>query len=190
MESTQLEEFRSILSKSKLFADVFDRTAGLKLPNWYIAAGILSQTVWNHLHGFESDANIKDIDLVYFDPDTSYEAEDKYIQRGKDLFEDLQVDVEIRNQARVYLWYEDHFGISIPPYHSVEDAISSWPTTITCIGITKDCFNIEKVYSTFGLNDLLNMIVRPNKRMVTKQMYESKAERWQSTWPKLKILPW
>lgn len=88
------------------------------MPNWYIAAGILSQTVWNHLHGFESDANIKDIDLVYFDPDTSYEAEDKYIQRGKDLFGDLQVDVEIRNQARVYLWYEDHFGI-ITFHHTI-----------------------------------------------------------------------
>jgi hypothetical protein len=188
MESTQLEEFRSILSKSKLFADVFDRTAGLKLPNWYIAAGILSQTVWNHLHGFESDANIKDIDLVYFDPDTSYEAEDKYIQRGKDLFEDLQVDVEIRNQARVYLWYEDHFGISIPPYHSVEDAISSWPTTITCIGITEQ-FD-SKVFAPFGLDDLFNMVIRPNKCMVTKQMYKAKANRWKETWPKLTVLPW
>lgn len=188
MPTSQLEEFRSILTKSKLFVDVYSRIPELRLPNWYIAAGILSQTVWNYLHNFELDAHIKDIDLVYFDSDTSYEAEDKFIQFGKSLFQDIPVVVEIRNQARVHLWYHEHFGIHIPAYKSVEDGISSWPTTITCIGITEQ-FD-SKVFAPFGLDDLFNMVIRPNKCMVTKQMYKAKANRWKETWPKLTVLPW
>jgi hypothetical protein len=58
---------------------------------------------------------IKDYDVFYFDDeDLSWEAEDTVIQRSKVLFEDLDVAIEIKNQARVHLWYEQRFGCSYP----------------------------------------------------------------------------
>jgi uncharacterized protein len=46
------------------------------------------------------------------------------------------------------------------------------------------------VYAPFGLTDLLNMIVRPNKMQITRELYEAKTERWTRLWPKLQRLPW
>ena len=60
------------------------------MPNWYLGAGGVVQTVWNMKHGFDPEHGIKDYDLVYYDAnDTSYEGEDVFIQKGKELFKDI-----------------------------------------------------------------------------------------------------
>ncbi len=133
---------------------------------------------------------IKDYDLVYYDANNaSYEAEDNFIRKGKNLFKDISVLVEIRNQARVHLWYEKRFGKPIDQYKSVEEAISTWPTTATSIGVRKNGINFQ-VYAPFGLDDLLGMIVRANKAKITEKIYQDKVDRWVKIWPNLKIIPW
>jgi uncharacterized protein len=172
---------------------IFDQAKELNMPNWYLGAGGVAQTVWNVLHRFDPENGIKDYDLVYFnDSDLSYEAEDAFIKKGEEIFKDISVPVEIRNQARVHLWYEKHFGappVPLKPYRSVEEAIDQWPTTATAMGIRKEEESI-KVYAPFGLDDMLNMIVRANKVKITKQIYLDKVNRWISVWPKLKIVSW
>ena len=60
-------------------------------------------------------SDIRDYDLFYFDDsDLSWEAEDRAIRRCAALFADLGVTVELRNQARVHLWYEMRFGHPSP----------------------------------------------------------------------------
>jgi hypothetical protein len=34
------------------------------------------------------------------------------------------------------------------------------------------------------------MIVRPNKTLVSRDVYEKKAQRWKSEWPMLEVIPW
>jgi uncharacterized protein len=156
------------------------------MRNWYLGAGCIAQTVWNELHSFPSEKYIKDYDLVYFDDsDLSYEAENAFIQQGTSLFKGLGVKVEIRNQARVHLWYQNRFGKPLEyldssgkgndVYMSVEDAISTWPTTATSIGVRFAEGKKFNVYAPFGLDDLLNMIVRPNKRGVPEEVYLEKG---------------
>jgi hypothetical protein len=41
------------------------------------------------------------------------------------LFPDT--DWDVKNQAAVHLWYERRFGYAVPPLHSVEDAVATWP---------------------------------------------------------------
>ncbi len=161
------------------------------MPHWYLGAGCIAQTVWNARHGFDLDSHILDYDLVYFDPcDTSYEAEDAYVRRARELFPDLRSPVEVRNQARVHLWHEEHFGYRIQPYRSVEHAINSWPTTATSVGIRLKNEWQFTVYAPYGLNDLLGMIVRPNKTQITREIYLRKVERWTKIWDKLTVVPW
>lgn len=186
---TNEQKLIEIVLKSELINTLLNRIPKLKLPNWYLGAGCISQTVWNYYHGFDLIHGIKDCDLVYFDPDTSYEAEDVFIQQGKRLFGDLPIEVEIRNQARVHLWYADHFGQSIRPFKSVEDGIRSWPTTSTTVGLNKTGEEIN-VFAPFGLDDLLAMTIRPNKVQTTKANYEQKIKRWCDTWPQLTVIPW
>ena len=160
------------------------------MPNWYLGAGGIVQTVWNIQHGFNPESGIRDYDLVYYDAgDTSYEAEDVFIQKGKKMFKDIPILVEIRNQARVHFWYEKHFGRPIDQYASVEEAISTWPTTATSIGVRKEKGRFQ-VYTPFGLDDLFDMTVRANKVKITEKIYQDKVDRWIKVWPKLNVVPW
>ncbi len=182
----QIALLQKIIGQNEVIQNILKLAPTLEMPNWYLGAGCISQTVWNFLSGFSLSQHIKDFDLVYFDSsDLSYEAEDFYIQKAKDL----EIPVEIRNQARVHLWYEKHFGYQIKPYVSVEDAINRWPTTATCVGV-KSVNGGLLVYAPYGLNDLAGMTVRPNKIQITKEIYEKKVSRWKKIWQKLTIIPW
>jgi hypothetical protein len=187
---SQVTYLETALIKSATIREVLALVPGLGLPNWYLGAGAVAQTVWNELHGFPADTGIKDADIVYFDPDTSYPAEDAFIQRAKQVLGSLAIEPEVRNEARVHLWYEQKFGQPIRPYSSTEDAINTWPTTATAIGVRRDPSGEFIVYAPYGLNDLLGMIVRPNKGQITQEIYERKAQRWQAIWPGLRVVPW
>ena len=181
----------STLVRNNVLAEILDRAPGLWLPNWYLGAGCIAQTVWNELHGFPPTANIKDYDLVYFDSsDFSGEAEEAHARDAQKLLQDLKVEIDVANEARVHLWYSDHFGYAIKPYSSVEDGIASWPSTATAIGVRKEKSGSFTIYSPFGLTDLFGMIVRPNKRQITKEIYAAKVQRWAKCWPKLEVVVW
>lgn len=183
--------FESCLRASPAIDQILRRTPELGFREWYLGAGCIAGTVWNALHGFEVTAHIKDFDLVYFDAeDPSYAAEDEYIRRARSMFRDLPAPLEIRNEARVHLWYADRFGKEIDPYPSLDAAIASWPTTATSIGVRRSADGTLVTYAPFGLEDVMGMIVRPNKALVTREVYESKVTRWATCWPRLTITPW
>lgn len=186
----QLSVLREILFKSEAFIQIFETAPMLKLPNWYVGAGFISQTVWNALSGFPLLQNIKDVDLVYFDnDDLTEEGENKTADMATQLFKGLPIEFDVINQARVHVWYEGYFGYPIAPYQSVEAAINTWPTTATATAIRNE--NGEfKVYAPFGLNDLLGMIARPNKVQITEEIYLTKVNRWKTAWPNLKVVSW
>ena len=96
----------------------------------------------------------------------------------------------MKNQARVHLWYENKFGFPIKPYNSLESAIDSWPTTANALGIRLEQNESYKIYAPYDLDDLFTMVVRPNKLMITREIFENKAKKWKSKWPNLKIVPW
>jgi uncharacterized protein len=128
---------------------------------------------------------------VYFDAaDTSFAAEDARIQVAASLFADLPVPVELRNQARVHLWYERRFGRRIAPYTSSADAIEHWPTTATSIGVRFEPDGRAVVHAPFGFDDIFDMVVRPNQRQVPREVYQAKAARWSACWPRLRVIPW
>jgi hypothetical protein len=92
--------------------------------------------VWNVASGQPPEAGILDYDLAYFDAaDLSWAAEDAVIQAGHQVFGDLSAPVQIRNQARVHLWYPEKFGISCPPHESTETAIDTYEATAACLGL-------------------------------------------------------
>ena len=139
---------------------------------------------------YELMNGISDIDFVYYDnSDLSSENENSTIEYIKKVIEPCPIQLDIKNQARVHLWYKEHFGYDIKPYISIEDAINSWPTTATSIGIRLENEKI-KVYAPFGLNDLFGMIVRANKAQITEEIYIQKVNKWKTKWPSLTIIPW
>jgi hypothetical protein len=168
---------------------VLDRAPALGLQDWWLTAGVLFQTVWNSLTGRPPGTGIRDADLFYFDPDTSWEAEDVVIRAGATLFADLPVPVEIRNEARVHLWYAERFGVPAPAFTSCTDAVDCFAAVCCAVAVTLE-EGRPRVYAPFGFDDLFGLVVRPNRRLAPRHVYEAKAARWQQVWPELTVLPW
>ncbi len=187
---TQQTDFlKSILLKSEKIKLILQRLEKAGLEDYYLAAGSINQTVFNYLHNYPLDNGINDYDIVYYDDDVSYEKEDLVIKKINNLLADLNIKLDIKNQARVHLWYEKKYGHDIGANKSTEEAISKWGTTVTCIGV-RLINNKLIIYAPYGLDDLFNMIIRPNKKYFIKKDYDIKTKRWKSIWPKLNIIPW
>jgi hypothetical protein len=94
---------------------LLERLPELGLADAWLVSGSVFQTVWNALTGRAPDYGIKDYDIFYFDANTPWDAEDANIRRVAAAVSDISVSVEVRNQARVHLWYPNKFGIAYPP---------------------------------------------------------------------------
>jgi uncharacterized protein len=187
----QLAALRTTLAANEPLLAVLDRAATLDLPGWYLTAGCLFQTVWNVVTGRPPTSGIKDYDLFYFDgADLGWDAENTVIRAGEEAFRDLPVTVEIRNEARVHLWYEDRFGVPCPPHTSTEAAIDSFAATTCCLGVRQHGDGRWRVYAPHGLSDVFNLVVRPNPVLAPREVYETKTSRWREHWPELTVLPW
>ena len=130
------------------------------------------------------------MDWVYFDEqDLSTESEKRTEQIVRRHFADIPLKFDVKNQARVHIWYKDKFGYEIKPYDSIESAIKTWPTTATSVAITSSASG-RKLFAPFGLADLMSLTARPNKAQITESIYLAKVERWKKCWPSLKVINW
>ena len=137
-----------------------------------------------------SYTHLSDVDLVYFDDvDLSYEAEELIVDEVRRRFSHLPVAIDVKNQARVHLWYQDYYGYALKPYDSLESAIDSWPTTASAVGVRMERGEFI-VYAPYGLNDMFGQIVRPHKTQITEKTYRHKCEKWLAKWDSLTIMEW
>ena len=185
----QIVILKKILMKNKDLVSILKVLESIGIDNCYVGAGSINQTVFNYYHGYQFNYGIKDYDVVYFDEDLSYEKEDKVIKVIKNRLGILSDMVDVKNEARVHLWYNEKYQIKREPYSSVEDAIASWGATITCVGVRMKNGKLE-VYAPYGLEDIFGMIIRPVKKDFSKEKYDERAIRWQKKWPMLKKIEW
>src|SRR5262245_65335304 len=106
VSAVQIDALRGMLARNRALCALLERAPALHLPNWYLGAGCVAQSVWNVLSGFPPGQHIRDYDLVYYDgSDLSPQAEENLQRRAADLASDLDVRLDVKNQARVHLWY-------------------------------------------------------------------------------------
>ena len=186
----QIELLTKILAENHPLFNVIEGANRIGLKDYYIGAGCIAQTVWNYQLGLELTHGISDIDFAYYDSsDLSFEEESTAIDQITHAIGACEIKLDIKNQARVHLWYKDHFGYDIAPYPSLESAINTWPTTATAVGVRLERGKL-KVYAPFGLNDLFGMIVRANKTQITEEIYLRKVKKWREKWPGITVMPW
>ncbi len=129
-------------------------------------SGAIYQPVLNRLTGRPLDYGIKDYDLGYFDrSDLSYDAEDAVIRRVKVAFDEpLRSMVEVRNQARVHLWFEAKFGESYAPLSCTAEALERFASATFSVGVGLEPDDRLHIEAPFGLADLFALRVVPNPR--------------------------
>ncbi len=183
------DEFLSIIWNTPELRHVLEIARDLDLPEWRIVAGALYNRIWNHLTARPAMHGIKDIDLIYFDPDTSWEAEDRVISAGTVAFP-AEPPVEIRNQARVHLWYEDHFGIPYPKLTRADQAIDHYACLTHCVGLRLERDGRLDLYAPHGLEMIYQMRLVPNPILPNRETHARKGARQKTHWPELTIEPW
>ena len=160
-----------------------------ELSDAWVGAGVIFQNVWNVIHGFELNDHIKDIDVFYWDnTDLSWQAENKQINQLKKSLSNINIAIDVKNIARVHLWYEQRFAIKKSPYKSVQESIATWPVIGACMAVRMNKGQLEFI-APYGFQDMFSMRVRPNKVLVNKEIYQSKALIWQQQWPMLFVEP-
>ncbi len=182
-------EFNDIIRTNPTNCEILDRLPQLNVPDTWLVSGALFQTAWNHQTGRAPAYGIKDYDVLYLDAeDLSWEGEDKVIKRAERLFQDVPAEVEIRNQARVHLWYEKKFAMPYPALKSCKAAIDRFLSPACMVGLRSDGTETGELYAPYGLNDIEHMIVRPNPSAnFNWDRFMDKARRWQSAWPEIRI---
>jgi len=163
----------------------------VNLPQWRLVAGCIYQTVWNSLTDRPPATGINDYDLIYFDGrDLSKEAENAVELQVREFLPDLPAPVEVRNQARVHLWFEDYFGIPYAPLSCADEAIDRYASKTHAVGIRLTEDGLLDVYAPFGLEDIFAMIIRPNYALPNRPTHDRKGGRAKEIWPELKVLEW
>jgi len=180
--------FLSLALANETNRTILDRLPDLNLPDAWLVSGSLFQAAWNGLTGRTPDYGIKDDDIFYFDPDTSWEAEDRAIARARALFAQFDIEVELRNQARVHLWYPQKFGMPYPPLTCATDGIDRFLAPACMVGV-QTAEGGWRTYAPFGFDDIAKMTVRPNPvANFNAVRLAEKAARWKEKWPELTLV--
>lgn len=189
----QNETFIKIIKQNSDLVTILDYIYELKLPNFYIAAGSVFQTIWNYYDNKPLNFGIKDIDIIYYDPiNLSKESEQKLEKTIEDYLKKagLNYELDIHNEARMHLWKKNNENKNIDQYKNSEDAIDQWIATVHAIGITKENNEI-KVYAPYGLSDIFSKTIRPIKhKNNSKELYNKKVASWQKRFENLNIVEW
>jgi hypothetical protein len=183
----RLEE---IVRASASLMQVLERARDLDLPDWLIFSGAVYQRVLNRLTGRDADYGIRDYDLGYFDAsDTSYEAEDAVIRRVAQAFEPpLREMVEVRNQARVHLWFEGKFGEPYTPLGNSAEALTRFVSPLFAVAVRLEPDDRLTVVAPFGLDDLFALRLRPNPMRLTGGFARTAASAT-ARWPEISVEP-
>lgn len=185
-------DFIALVRQNPIIDAILTRLPEIGLPDAWIVSSSLPQTIWNIEDGHPATRGIKDYDVFYFDDtDLSWEAEDAIIQRCARTFEGIDGEIEVRNQARVHLWFPQHFGFEgYAPLTSSRDGIDRFLGRCHTLGVGLDDDGCVRVHAPFGFSDLQDRIMRPNPNALgPAHTYEEKSARWKRNWPDLKVSP-
>ncbi len=180
-------DFIAIVMRNQANRALLERLPALGLGQAFLTAGCLFQTVWNHRTGRPLGEAVNDYDVFYHDStDISWDAEDTVIRRVVAACADLGVTVEVKNQARVHLWYRARFGGDYPALTSCEDGIGRFLVRGTCVGLEAASL---RLCAPFGLDDIVDGVLRPNPNVPLTTRFAEKCRSYQARWPHLRIEP-
>ncbi len=175
------------IEKSEFMMGALRAAQSCQLPDWFIGAGFVRDTVWNIQSGLPVDYQFKDLDLGYFDGVSQSEQADEELSQR--LSERFDVNWEIVNQAYAHTYNE-----GVAPYTSAVDGLSHWVETATCVAATLDQDGKVLILAPWGLDDLFSMKLRISPCHAGNAYYEKlfrervAAKKWLERWPLLKFV--
>lgn len=178
---------RHLRASPKVMA-VLEAVRKAVLPDWRLFAGAVYQTVWNSLTARPSEQGIRDYDIGYFDADLSEAAE--AAERARVLAfvpKTLRPSVEIINQARVHLWFQQQFGRPYAPLTDSDHALRRSLFTAHAVGVRLEFDGSLTIAAPYGLSDIFDMVLRPNPELSLVAAHAEKQRQALARWPELVV---
>ena len=179
-EKEILHAFSSDRNMMTILQIIYD----LQLKDSWLCAGSVRNFIWNILSdkpGFDTET---DVDVIFFDPDVSYE-------------ETLAIESKLREDVPQYQWelknqvYMHQHSPHTAPYTSSRDAMSKYPERCTALGLRLNEESALELFNPYGLEDILNFQVRPTPHFLENQdrmeLYRTRLSKknWQDKWKNL-----
>ena len=156
----------------------------LELKDSWLAAGSVRNFIWNILSDKPAFDRETDVDVIFFDPDVSYE---ETLAIENKLREDFpQYQWELKNQV-----YMHQYSPHTAPYRNSCDAMSKYPERCTAIGLRLNADASLELFAPYGLEDILNFQVAPTPHFLENQdrmkLYQERLSKknWQVKWKNL-----
>jgi hypothetical protein len=186
--SSKLElRFVDDILSNRVNRAILQKWQSLGLQDGWLVAGCLFQTIWNLRAGRDPEAGIKDYDVFYFDAsDLSADAEAVVQQRVDGILGGLGAPVEVKNQARVHLWYENYFGHPYPRLSNSKDGIDRFLIPSTCVGVRMTAGGCE-IYAPNGLESVYAGLITPNPLTAHLDLFRQKAASYKQRWEWLDV---
>lgn len=182
------ERFLADIRTNRHNRAILDAWDELDLPDAWLVAGCLFQTVWNLECGRPPEDCIRDYDIFYFDADDlSAEAEARVQMRVERMLGPVGAPIEVKNQARVHLWYEAHFGYPYEKLANSKEGIDRFLIPGTCVGVSRRVGR-DEIYAPNGLAILYAGLLTPNPLVPHLPLFRSKAESYRSRWDWLRVM--
>ncbi len=185
----QERELARLVCSSAWLMRLLRAARAVDAPDWWIGGGVLRDLVWDTYAGSFDPAQVKDVDLAFFDPHDLSRERDQQVQAALTL-QAPDVVWDAKNQAAVHTWYPDRFGIEVTPLLDAADGVATWPETATAVAVRLDKHDRLHITAAHGLDDLLNGVCRRNRRRVTAKEYACRLQRKQVAhrWPHVRIV--
>ena len=183
-------ELAAIVRADAGLMHVLTTVRALDLPDWRLVSGAVYQAVWNARTGRPAGYGVKDYDLAYFDgSDLSYEAEDVVIKRVAAAFDEpFRSQVEVRNQARVHLWFQNRFGEPYAPLSSTDEALGRFVAPTFAVGVRLEADDSLSIAAPFGLDDVFALTIRPNPNRPVARGWAKAVDSARARWPELTVI--
>ena len=189
--ATQRNALEAIIRQQPLLMRVLTGLRDMALPDHLLVAGAIYNQVWNHLTGRPDMTGVNDIDVFYFDDsDIGWDAEDRVIKACEGRFAGLGLPVQVRNQARVHLWFEQKFGSPFSPLRSSAEMLGRYASKTHAVGARLDAADRMEIIAPFGLDDLFSFRMVPNPVLDNRISHTNKGARAKAIWPELTVIPW
>jgi hypothetical protein len=189
-DAAQRDALEAIIRAEPVLMRVLAAIEDLHLPDAWLVSGAIYNCVWNRLTGRPALNGVNDIDIIYFDFDLSWEAEDRIIGSIEQALDGLPVPVQPRNQARVHLWYEQKFGVPFAPLASASQSLLRYASKTHAVAARIGDGDRLVIEAPFGLEDLFAFRLTPNPVADNRLTHATKGARIKAIWPEVTVVPW
>ena len=79
------QDILALIEEDVWMMEILKAAQSLELPDWWICAGFVRSKIWDALHGFNEKTTLKDINVIYFDPENLLERKEKELEKKLNL---------------------------------------------------------------------------------------------------------